>query len=224
VGIFNDIFLFRTIPTALVVPAELWANRNTFTGRQIVQESKEKLDPALQYGQQTSLTARKAGELTDTSPAMIDHTIRGFLGTMGTHVMAMSDLAIRAQGGEVQPPDMSVRQWPVIKAFVHDPDNPNTRHLQEFYDALKKARTAEASIRRLEGEKADTYGEKHRSEIESATSMNRAARDIAKLRKESEGVAESRDYSGKEKRELINENNARIKAIAKGVNLDQARQ
>ncbi len=224
VGIFNDVFLFRTIPTALLVPAELWANKNTFTGRQIVQESKEKLDQALQYGQQTSLTARKAGELTDTSPAKIDHTVRGFLGTMGTHVMAMSDLAIRAQGGEVEPPDSSVRNWPVIKAFVHDPDNPNTRYLQEFYDVLKKARTAEASIRRLDGEKADAYGEKHKSEIESATSMNRAARDIAKLRKESEGVAESRDYSGKEKRELINENNARIKAIAKGIAQEQVRQ
>ncbi len=224
VGIFNDVFLFRTIPTALLVPAELWANKNTFTGRQIVQDSKEKLDPALQYGQQTSLTARKVGDLTDTSPAKIDHTIRGFLGTMGTHVMAMSDLAIRAQGGEVEPPDTSVRQWPVIKAFVHDPDNPNTRYLQEFYDTLKKARTAEASIRRLEGEKADAYGEKHKVELESATSMNRAARDIAKLRKENESAAESRDYSGKEKRELINENNARIKAIAKGIAPEQVRQ
>ncbi len=41
--IFEDVFALRAVPTAVLVPAELWGNRNTFTNRPIVPEHKEKL-------------------------------------------------------------------------------------------------------------------------------------------------------------------------------------
>lgn len=45
-SILKDVFALRAVPTAVLVPTELWANKNTFTDRKIVSESKERLDPA----------------------------------------------------------------------------------------------------------------------------------------------------------------------------------
>ncbi len=90
-SIIVDVFGLRAIPTSVLVPMELWANQSQFTGRPIVSEAKERLDPALQYGPQTSLAARNAGELLDVSPAKIDHAIRGYLGTLGTYSVMLAD-------------------------------------------------------------------------------------------------------------------------------------
>lgn len=214
-SIWNDVFAIRAVPTAILVPAEIWANKNTFTDRPIVPESVKNLDPAMQHGPYTSLTARKAGELTGTSPAQIDHLVRGFLGTMGVYGTMLADQGVRAMGDYPALPDSTWRQMPVVKAFVHDPDTPNSRYLNEFYNLLDKARRADATYKHQDGEAADAYFEKNRDAIDVTGDTNRLARDLAKLRKENREIQESRDYTGSEKLRLISENNRLSKAIAK---------
>lgn len=222
-SIVVDVFALRTVPTAVLVPAELWANRNTFTDRQIVPESKERLDPELQFTQGTSLTAREVGQLTGTSPAMIDHLIRGFLGTLGVYSVMLADQALRAAGDYPETPEATWRRMPVVKAFVRDPDNPNSRHLNEFYELLDKARRAQASYRKYEGDAADAYYEKHREVMDISGHASQAARQISDLRRANEDIASSREYTGKEKRQLIIDNNAMIKEIAKNIGLEARR-
>lgn len=223
VSIWNNVFAIRAVPTAALVPAELWANKNTFTDRPIVPESKEKLDPELQFTPGTSLTAREVGQATGTSPAQIDHTVRGFLGTMGVYSVMLADQALRLAGDYPEPPAPSWRQMPVVKAFVRDPDNPNSRHVNEFYELLNKARRAEASHKKYEGGAADAYYAKHKAVMDIATDANQAAREIAGLRKDSEDITSSREYTGQEKRQLINDNSAMIREIAKGINVGATR-
>lgn len=214
-SILADVFTLRAVPTAVLVPGELWANKNLFTGRDIVSESKERLDPELQYGPGTSLTAREVGKATGTSPARIDHLIRGFLGTMGVYGVMLADQALRLAGDYPVAPETTWRRWPVVKAFVHDPDNPNSRYVNEFYELLDKARRAEASFRRYEDDAADAYREKHEEAIGFADAGNQTAQNIAKLRRDSEDTAESREYTAEEKRRLTRDNSALIRMIAK---------
>ena len=214
-SIWNDVFAIRAVPTAILVPAEIWANKNTFTDRTIVPESVKNLDPEKQHGPYTSLTARKVGELTGTSPGQIDHLIRGFLGTMGVYGTMLADQGVRAMGDYPPLPDSTWRQMPVVKAFVHDPDTPNSRYLNDFYNLLDKARRADATYKHQEGEPADAYFEKNKETIEITSDANRLARDLAKLRKETREIQESRDYTGSEKLRLISENNRLSKAMAK---------
>ena len=46
---------------------------------------------------------------------------------------------------------------PVVKAFVHDPDSPNSRYVTEFYELLKKANRASGSSRKYAGDEGDQY-------------------------------------------------------------------
>jgi hypothetical protein len=79
---------------------------------------------------------------------------------------------------------------PVVKAFVHRPDNPNSRHVTGVYELLKEARQRELSLRRAyEGTaKAEPYLEKHGSIIDAAADANRTASGMAAVRRENEDV------------------------------------
>lgn len=114
---------------------------------------------------------------------------------------------------------------PLVKAFVHDPDNPNSRHVTDFYELLKDARRREATLRRVhEGtDKAEAYGQKHEKLLDVVEAGNRAARGMSQLRRENEGLLISREYTAEEKRDLVNENNRLIKHEAKNFMLDAIR-
>jgi hypothetical protein len=221
-SIWSDVFALRAIPTALLVPTELWANKNNFTDRRIVPEYKERLDPELQYGPQTSLTAREIGSTADVSPAKVDHLIRGFFGTMGMYSVMLSDQVVRKLGNYPDLPASTWRQMPVVRAFVHDPASPNSRSINEFYELLEKARRSEATYKRLPADRSEAYLERRRDDIEGAQGANAAAREMAALRKENEEIRESRDYTGREKLQLMYDNNLQIRMLAREFMRQQA--
>lgn len=72
-------------------------------------------------------------------------------------------------------------------------------------------------MRRYEGDATESYAEKHGKEFEFADAGDRAAREMARIRRANEVIAESREYTAEEKRRLIREHNAMIKEIAKGI-------
>jgi hypothetical protein len=214
-SIVDDVFTFRVMPQAILVPAELWGNRNTFTNRPIVPESKEKLAPALQSTAATSLTAKKVGQLTDVSPAKIDHAVRGFFGTLGAYSVMLADQAVRAVGDEPPAPIAPWQSAPVLKVFFHDPSGANSRYVTDFYKLLVEARRADASLKHFSGSEAQAYYEKHRKEIELSGSANQVAREIAALRKDVEQLRADRRLPPDEKRRMIVENNRAIRWLAK---------
>jgi hypothetical protein len=206
---------FGAVSTAFLVPGELWANKSSFTRRNIVPESKERLEAPLQYTTQTTLTAREFGKLTDTSPAMIEHAVRGFLGTMGVYALALADQGWRAAGDYPETPARHWMQAPVIKAFVRDADNPNTRYVREFYELLDKARKAEATVRRLDASQVEAYAARRSKELGMARSANDLGREMAGIRRHVEQVLEDRNLSAERKREIISDNYALIRKMAK---------
>lgn len=72
---------------------ELKANRNFFTGQDIVPQQMAALEPWLQYNHRTSALAKTLGAAADVSPLKIDHVITGFGGSWGRSLLAMSDWA-----------------------------------------------------------------------------------------------------------------------------------
>jgi len=215
-SIVDDVFTFRVIPSALVVPAELWANKNQFTGRPIVPESKERLAPELQTTPGSSLTARKAGELTDTSPAKIDHAIRGLFGTLGTYTTMLADEALVLAGEGRDKLPLPWPRMPVARAFFRDPSGSNSRYVNEFYDLLKEARRAEASLKHLPAERMAEYEAKHREALEQRRGAEKVSKWMAELRRENEGLRRDRDLPAEERVRMIAENNAQIRWLAKG--------
>lgn len=215
-SILEDVFLLRAVPTALLVPLELWANINTFTDRPIVPESKQGLEPELQHGPSASLTARETGKLLKTSPAKIDHAIRGFFGTLGTYSVFLADQAVRLAGDHPEAPDWAWWEWPVIRSFAGNPNSPNSRYVTEFYELLDEARRKKATFKKLEPEEAEAYRQEHADLIRIAPAAETRAKALAKLRRENERLWNDPSISGAEKLRRISENNRQIRELAKG--------
>lgn len=83
----------------LSVPFEIARNRDAF-GRPIVPDYKAKtVDPELQYNAYTSKLSRALGQSLHTSPAVLDHIVTGFFGSLGRYGLQGADLAIEASTG-----------------------------------------------------------------------------------------------------------------------------
>jgi len=220
-NIMTNLFGLRAVPTTVLVPTELWANKNTFTGRPIVPESKMGLDPELQFTDADSLTARELGKRTGASPAQLDYAVRGFLGTLGVYGTMLTDQGLRLTGDYAAAPAATWRQMPVVKSFVHDPDGANSRYVTQFYDMLSRARQAEASYRAKQGDEAALYFSQHAQDIVNARAAESASRELAKVRAANQDIEASRDYTAEQKRQLMTQNNDLIRSIAKGISQAQ---
>jgi len=198
----------RLVPQAATLVLEPYANKSFFTGRPIVTDADKDLEPGLQANPSTTRTARMVGEAVNYSPAVIDNHVRNLFGTLGVHLATVSDLILEKAGVVPESRERTWRQWPVIKAFVHDPDNPNSKPMTQFYDDLKKYRQALKSMKELERrgdfEGASEYEARKQPEIDSARRAEKVAARLAKMRRSAEQVDLDRDMTPAEKRERIN--------------------
>ena len=87
------------IPQAAKPLVELFANKNLFTGQEIVPEAMKNLEQKDQWDSSTSLTARKVGELTGLSPKQIDNAFRTSTAGGGQNLLHGTDFAIAKATG-----------------------------------------------------------------------------------------------------------------------------
>lgn len=130
-----------TSPPALQVAVELAANKDFFSGREIVPSYMQALDPVLQYDNYTTSLAKQIGTATSMSPLKIDHVLSG-LGAS-----AYRDLS-SMYGSVVDPnkPDMDMTDKPITRRFVRDV----RRGSASSTDFWKTASTVDGSLRRAE--------------------------------------------------------------------------
>ena len=215
--VLGQVLGFRMIPQTVAIVAEPWANKSLFTGRPIVPDRQEHLEPGLQSTPGTSKSAQVIGEAANVSPAVIDNVVRNVFGTLGVHVATAADMMVEASGAVAPGRAKSWQSWPVLKAFVHDPDNPNTKQQTEFFDALQKYRRAVASLKELETRgdeaKADAYRVENADKLERAKAAEATAKRLAKIRKAIRAIEADRNMSPQEKREAINEQNLEIREL-----------
>lgn len=214
----GQVFGFRVIPQAATLLAEPWANKSFFTGRKIVPDKQQHLEPRLQSNPMTSKSAQAAGELANVSPAVIDNVIRNVFGTIGVHATTVADLLLEKAGTFPVGREKTWQSWPVIKAFVRDPENPNSKQQRDFYEALEKYRTAVATVRELqnrgEDTKAEAYSIDKQDELASAKSAEAASKRLAKIRKAISKIDWDRDMTAREKREATSVLNEQMQDIA----------
>jgi len=112
-------FAFNPIPQAVKPLVEDVTNFNFFTMRPIVGQGMEGLEPKYQVGPNTSITAKKLGEVFNHSPLKIDNMIRGYFGAVGTYATDLIDAVMDTQNDS---PKASKRleQMAVFKRFMMD--------------------------------------------------------------------------------------------------------
>lgn len=147
---------------ALTIPFQIGANRDHL-GRPIVPDHlRGTVDPELQFNAYTSDLGKLIGRTFNVSPAVVDHVITGYGGSLGRYVLQSSNLAAEAATGRPRtaagPEDMFI-----ARRFLRDISRGSTSQA-EFWDQVSRDGgemvRAEGSFRSLmrDGKDAEAAG------------------------------------------------------------------
>ncbi|MHB1219147.1 MAG: LPD38 domain-containing protein [Alphaproteobacteria bacterium] len=152
------------IPQVVSPLYEIATNKDRFTGRPIENQAESDLQPwARSLG--TSRTMRALGEMErglpremQVSPSQAEALLRGFLNSWAGYGLTLSDAMFFDDA-----PDLRVDQYPVIRRFYQETPSRHSRHVTEFYDALKLATEARRTMRQMD----KTYRPEIAAELEN---------------------------------------------------------
>lgn len=139
------------VPQAVKPFVETWANKNLYTGQEVVPEGMKNLDGKDQWDNSTSLTARKVGELTGLSPKQIDNAFRTSTAGGGQNLLHGMDFAIAKATGAS---DDEIKGRSMLDSVVGRFYAPKgTSQSSYFYQSLEKA----AKDNKLSGSDLELY-------------------------------------------------------------------
>ena len=139
------------VPQAVKPFVETWANKNLYTGQEVVPEGMKNLDGKDQWDNSTSLTARKVGELTGLSPKQIDNAFRTSTAGGGQNLLHGMDFAIAKTTGAS---DDEIKGRSMLDSVVGRFYAPKgTSQSSYFYQSLEKA----AKDNKLSGSDLELY-------------------------------------------------------------------
>ena len=217
---FSQTFAFDPFPQAIKPLLDIYANKDSFTGRAIESQADQRLRPQDRYSERTPEIARLLGqwglpdparlikgEYEKLSPKQIEHLIRGYFSWVGTAGFTMSDLVIRPLMDRGQRPDMRLKDVFLAGNFVETLPAGSSRYVSKLYEQAKEAEQAYASY---QAAVKQNYPEKIKSilttEIEKLKARQRlhaATAEISKINTHAKRIGESKTLSGEEKRKLL---------------------
>jgi hypothetical protein len=227
----TETFSFNPIPQMLKPSMEIYANKNSFTGRAIESQSMQRLSPERRRRASTSESAEAASIAmakvlpSDAvlSPVQVEHLIRGYLGWLGSTGLSVLDKTITEPlSGAPSDPAMKFTEYPVIKRFARSSEPYSTRYTEVFYNRLREISEINADIN--DAKAARDFDEvkeikaEGKGKIKRARLMAKLNRQIGRLRKLRERIRTNDDYTPEEKRERMDKYLAKINRLQqKGV-------
>ncbi len=195
----SDTFSFNPTPQLFRPIIDIYANKDSFTGRQIETMGQKRLSPSLRTRAGTSGLAKVVSAVTEEtfgtllgddsslvlSPVQIDYLIGGWLGWLGETAVATTDVAVKAMTGK-EDPAKSWSEYQPFRRFYRDLSLPGyTKYQTEFYDNLREVSRIHADIKQYreagEFEAARDLAIKNRSKLNLRLAMNRIQKRLSKL-------------------------------------------
>jgi hypothetical protein len=155
--------MLNFVPTIGAPLIDQWADRNSFTGRVLVNDELKRQLPEGQFTPYTTETAKALGRLignvpglrdieeSDNSisgpavralgtPVYLENYVKAWTGGLGQLALAITDKSLRTAGVVPDPPkpDDTLADIPVVKAFAMRYPSAGAQPLQDFYDEVKR--------------------------------------------------------------------------------------
>lgn len=198
------------IPQGVKPMIEAALNRNFFTGREIEDQRMQGLKASERYTDRTTDAAKAlggsfeiAGREIGVSPAMIEHLVRGYTGSLGMAVMGLGNALVPDR---VEKPTPKLSETPIAGPLFLEKDASGA--VNEVYKQIEAASRAKGTFDKLvkEGreEEAMRFAEKYADQLsraELAAGSKKKLGDMTKL----EQQVRSSDMSAKEKRDTLDE-------------------
>lgn len=212
-------FAINPVPQMFKPMLDLYANKDSFTGRQIETLGMERLSKPERYGPNTSAMARAlgaAGDYTGISPVQVDHMVRAYFGWLGVQAATAVDVITSPLDSSIKPAS-KLEDW--SGGFVKDLPAAPSRYLEQFYEQAKKTSEAMADLKRAREsgdlEKAAEIMEDRASDIAKYRLYQRAERQIGELNKRIRVIRYSTKIDSEDKRTRLDELVAQRNSLAK---------
>lgn len=159
------------------------AYNKDFAGRSIVPYAYEQGSVTEQYDADTSMFARKLGEMLDFSPMQIDYIVKDYFGDFGKLFVSATSEA--AWNGDTTAQDYAESVWKMIEKQWTSDNRTSNQDMSDYYDTLDNLeKLVQDRKNRLGSEAAqDTVEYKTQKAMEKLygkqiTELNRSVRDM----------------------------------------------
>ena len=154
-NLLSNQLAMNPVPQAFKPLIDLYANKDSFTGRPIETMGMEKLESQYRYRQSTSAVARgvsTAGNAVTAgnflSPVQIDHLVRGYFSWLGAFVVGGADMAVRAMSDEPTRP--AIDYWKMATGgIVAKTEGAPSRYVSQMYEQAQELEEAYGTWRNL---------------------------------------------------------------------------
>ncbi len=228
--IASDQLSMNPVPQLVKPILDIYANKDSFSGRPIETMSMERLKKDYRFNAGTSMFARGASTAGNTiadvagmeflSPVQIDHLVRSYFGWVGAAAVASADFAIRPMTNEPSRPEKDMLKW-MSGGMVTDKDSAGSRYVSHLYDQLGELESAYGTWQQLRKEgKADDareFAADHRDELRQYRQSENVKQRLSEMNKQIRMIERS-DRHPAEKRILINRIRARQSDMAERLN------
>ena len=215
--IASDQLAMNPIPQIIKPMVDVYANKDSFTGRPIESMGMENQVTDYRFTANTSLLARglsTAGQSATQligknflSPVQIDHLARGYFAWLGATSIATADLAVRYAVQEKDRPTMDY--WKLATGgMVAESDGASSRYVSQMYDQATELEQAyhtwHSLLKEGKTEEAKAFREDHRDELGRYKSVEAVKRQESKFNEMIKMIERSTKTSD-EKRDRIRE-------------------
>jgi len=228
--IAGDQLSMNPVPQLVKPILDIYANKDSFSGRPIETMSMERLKKDYRFNAGTSMFARGASTAGNTiadvagmeflSPVQIDHLVRSYFGWVGAAAVASADFAIRPMTKEPARPEPDYLKW-LSGGMATDKDSAGSRYVSHLYDQLGELESAYGTWQQLRKEgKADDareFAADHRDELRQYRQSENVKQRLSEMNKQIRMIERS-DRHPAEKRILINRIRARQSDMAERLN------
>ncbi|MBK8745549.1 LPD38 domain-containing protein [Propionivibrio sp.] len=209
------------VPQMVKPIIDLYANKDSFTGRPIETMGMQRLDSDMRFNSNTSMPARalSAATLGALSPVQYDHLVRAYFGWIGATAVSSADMAARVFMNEPTKPAMDY--WKVAtQGMMKEKGSGSSRYLTLLYDQASELEQAYGTYRQLlkdgKFEDAKDYYESNADKLKRYKFVNSVKSMETKLNASIRSIERS-DASAEEKKARIERVQAMKERVAKRV-------
>ncbi|SOE35295.1 LPD38 domain-containing protein [Delftia acidovorans] len=231
--VFNT-FAMDPTPQAIKPFLDVYANKDSFSGRAIEGMADERLRPQDRYNERTSEVARllgswglpdpvrlAKGEYSGLSPKQVDFLLRGYFGWLATVSTTATDTIARPLLDRGERPAARLRDTFVAGNFVEELPTGSSRYVTTMYEQAKDVEQAwashQAAIKSGDVEMARSIQEEEGLKLRNRMAINAAKQQMAELGQRAKKIEGDRLMTGEIKRERLTQIEQQRNAIAQRV-------
>ncbi|MCO5338624.1 LPD38 domain-containing protein [Delftia tsuruhatensis] len=231
--VFNT-FAMDPTPQAIKPFLDVYANKDSFSGRAIEGMADERLRPQDRYNERTSEVARllgswglpdpvrlAKGEYSGLSPKQVDFLLRGYFGWLATVSTTATDTIARPMLDRGERPSMRLRDTFLAGNFIEELPTGSSRYVTTMYEQAKGVEQAwashQAAIKSGDIELARSIQEEEGPKLRNRLAINAAKQQMAELGQRAKKIEGDRLMTGEIKRERLTQIEQQRNAIAQRV-------